>query len=206
MELSELIATTARSIFSRKKAAFENFKVSFEKYLESKNSFAAQLELEECFHKAYKKKASTKLIMKMATLPMGPYEAFDIYSHSSPAIGCDYKNHTIRTPKKKPKGKLVEFAKFVGYMLLISTSLAAFTFGAYIAVEIIKVVFSFSKNDFMQIDFEGVFEIFLMSLFGVISFASGVLTLWGASKLIVYDRTEAAITMAEAINNHDYSS
>lgn len=205
MSIMESIAFIFKLIFGRRHNSVSKVIEALGKYEKFQSSTSHQLELEESFYNAYRKKASAQLILKMASSGSGPFEAFDIYSRSSVFIICDYQYHIIDVPKRLRRGDVFEFVSVVGGMILLGVSIVSLLAGISVVLELLQTFIGYTKNDFMAIGFNEVVDIFSMSFVGLVLLILAGGCSWMSSRLIVSNRTKAAIKLADIIRDTDFS-
>jgi|GEM_PF-3055996 len=202
MNVSELMSFFYSAVFGAKRRRVLRVIEAIKEYEESPNSVACRLELESAFFDAYKKKASAPVVMKMASSPLGPFEAFDAYSRSSLFISCDYAGESISVHPRARSGLLHELLSTFFGMVVLIISFGFVLFGGYVIFGLMRLLVGLDLELFFSMSFQDLLEILFPLIFGPVLLILGCLFLWLSIKLLVVDRTSAAVKMADSIREN----
>ncbi|WP_083000594.1 hypothetical protein ACSTAY_01370 [Vreelandella alkaliphila] len=101
-------------------------------YQNDRRKLCSQLRLEDAFYNAFKKRASAKLIEKIASINWGPRESLMIFGQAGPAVICDFTTHKMeikRRVKLPEKWRMV--IEFLSGVLFLLVGVTLFFLGTY---------------------------------------------------------------------------
>lgn len=128
----ELILTLVTKLF-RKNIDFQELTEALGVYRNDKNSLNSQLKLEVAFYDVFKKRASAKLIYKIASLEWGVRESLRRFGNTSPAVTCDFSTHTVKIHRlTKLPIKTAMFFKFIWIAVFFAIGVLLIFLGSYV--------------------------------------------------------------------------
>uniref|UniRef100_A0AB74UR09 Uncharacterized protein n=1 Tax=Halomonas phage vB_HboP_4908 TaxID=3350578 RepID=A0AB74UR09_9VIRU len=132
----ELVLTLITKIFGRK-LDFQELTEALGAYRNDQNSISSQLKLENAFYAVFKKRASAKLIYKIASLEWGVRESLRRFGQTSPAVTCDFSTHTVKIFRlTKLPIKIAMFFKFLLLITVLSFGVVLIFMGTYVLYDL----------------------------------------------------------------------
>jgi|25BtaG_2_1085352.scaffolds.fasta_scaffold00173_3 hypothetical protein len=151
---------------------------ALDSYTNNRSSLAAQLRLEAAFYQAFKKKASAKLIDRLAKLDCGPLEAFTVFGNSSPAVKYDFESNNITF------GRWFKIRSIFRWIISLVLSLSIISFGAAFCFFGFFLMYFLGVQIFISGTSEGMKELARLGVHGFVTGIVGLLSLFGGGNFI----------------------
>ncbi|OJA07131.1 hypothetical protein [Halomonas sp. QHL1] len=171
----EALLTLASQLFNRKRNLLE-LTEALNRYFNNSECIGAQLGLEAAFYDAFKKRASAKLIGRIAALEWGPRESLRIFGQTSHNIKCNFNTNDIDILKlNRYPGKWLTAWKFFSGVLLQAFGLTLLFLGTYILCRMAVDTYFSGTIKIQELSLLSFAEIFQSAGVGILFTVFGVL-------------------------------
>lgn len=176
----ESLLMLASQLFNRKRNFLE-LTEALNIYHNNRDNIGAQLGLEAAYYDAFKKRASAKLISRIASLEWGPRESMRVFGQTSHNVRCNFMTHEIEILRlNKYPGKCLTAWKFLSGVMLQSFGMTSIFFGTYILYRMAVDTYFSDTTKIQELNLLSFAEIFqsvgvgtLFTVFGILFFHIG---------------------------------
>ena len=199
--MQELFLNLISRFFNRQRS-LDDLCDALEKYQNDKQNLAAQLRLEAAFYKAYKKKASAKLIDRLAKSDWGPREALSVFGRTSPVVRCNFNTHNLVLGRwlNLSRTKRALFALLLGLPAIVVGAATVFI-GVFLLYVVFFGVYLSGAEEILKEGIDTGLKIYLVSIIGIGASIFGVFFAYTGWDLVAaLESEDKALQLYEQLN------